>query len=127
MAGGEQRVFGRVADEALARVDLFEGLRAIVIDEVKYKKGQRYLTIVSNHATGRVIWAKKGRNKKVVESFFAGLGAERAALLEIVTCDGAAWIHDVVKVEAPSETWDICLDTFHVVSLGHQGARRGSS
>ena len=104
----------RVADEALARVDLFEGLRAIAIDEVKYKKGQRYLTIVSNHATGRVIWAKKGRNKKVVESFFAGLGAERAALLEIVTCDGAAWTHDVVKVRAPNA--DICLDTFHVVS-----------
>jgi len=104
----------RVTAEALAGVDLLEGLTAIAIDEVKYKKGQRYLTIVSNHATGNVVWAKKGRKKTVVEAFFADLGPERAALLEIVTCDGAAWIHDIVKVRAPNA--DICLDTFHVIS-----------
>lgn len=34
----------RVATEALGRVDLLDGLVAIAIDEVKYKKGQRYLT-----------------------------------------------------------------------------------
>ena len=32
----------RVAEEALGRVDLLEGLVAIAIDEVKYKKGQGY-------------------------------------------------------------------------------------
>ena len=89
---------GRVAAEALARVDLLEGLTTIAIDEVKYKKGHRYLTIVSDHATGKVVWAKKGRKKKVLESFFVELGEDRAAALEIVTCDGASWIHEVVKV-----------------------------
>jgi hypothetical protein len=36
-------------------MDLLEGLVAIAIDEVKYKKGQWYLTVVCDHLTGRVI------------------------------------------------------------------------
>ena len=56
----------RVATEALGRVDLLAGLVAIAIDEVKYKKGQRYLTVVCDHFTGRVVWAAKGRSKDTV-------------------------------------------------------------
>lgn len=36
----------RLADEALGRVDRLDGLVAIAIDEVKYKKGHKYLTVV---------------------------------------------------------------------------------
>ncbi len=53
----------RVATEALGRVDLLDGLVAIAIDEVKYKKGQRYLTVVCDHVTGKVVWAAKGRSQ----------------------------------------------------------------
>ena len=66
----------RVATEALGRVDLLDGLVAIAIDEVKYKKGQRYLTVVCDHLTGRVIWAAKGRTKATVGQFFDALGDE---------------------------------------------------
>ena len=38
----------RLAEEALARVDLLDGLVAVAIDEVKYKKGQRYLSVTWN-------------------------------------------------------------------------------
>lgn len=103
----------RVATEALGRVDLLDGLRAIAIDEVKYKKGHRYLTVVCDHATGRVVWAAKGRSKATVGEFFDALG-DRAADLELVTADGATWITEVVAVRAPGAT--VCLDTFQVVS-----------
>jgi transposase len=103
----------RVATEALGRVDLLEGLVAIAIDEVKYKKGQRYLTVVCDHLTGRVIWAAKGRTKATVGAFFDALGAERAEKLQFVTCDGAEWIRAVVAERAPEAT--ICLDTFHLI------------
>ncbi len=103
----------RVATEALGRVDLLEGLVAIAIDEVKYKKGHRYLTVVCDHVTGQVIWAAKGRSKETVGAFFDALG-DRAADLELVTADGATWITDVVAERAPEAT--VCLDTFHVVS-----------
>jgi transposase len=104
----------RVATEALARVDLLEGLVAVAIDEVKYKKGHRYLTVVCDHLSGRVVWAAKGRSKETVASFFDSLGDERASRLAFVTCDGAEWIRSVVAERAPGAT--VCLDTFHVIS-----------
>jgi transposase len=103
----------RLADEALDRVDLLEGLIAVAIDEVKYKKGHRYLTVVCDHVSGRVVWAAKGRSKDTVGRFFDALG-DRAAGLEFVTADGATWITDVVAQRAPDAI--VCLDTFHVIS-----------
>ena len=103
----------RVAAEALGRVDLLDGLVAVAIDEVKYKKGQRYLTVVCDHFTGKVVWAAKGRSKDTVGEFFDALGAERAAQLQFVSADGATWIRDVVAERAPDAI--VCLDTFHVV------------
>lgn len=104
---------GRVATEALGRIDLLDGLVAIAIDEVKYKKGQRYLTVVCDHMTGRVIWAAKGRTKATVGQFFDALGDERAKNLQFVTCDGAEWIRTVVAQRATGAL--ICLDTFHLI------------
>ena len=104
----------RLLDEAMGRVDLLDGLVAVAIDEVKAKKGQRYLTVVSEPFTGRVVWVTEGRSKATVAEFFDALGAERAAELEIVTADGAEWIRTVVAARAPNA--EICLDTFHVVS-----------
>jgi transposase len=103
----------RVATEALGRVDLLSELVAIAIDEVKYKKGQRYLTVVCDHLTGKVIWAAKGRSKDTVGSFFDALGDERTQQLQFVTCDGAEWIRTVVAERAKGAT--VCLDTFHLI------------
>jgi transposase len=104
----------RVATEALGRVDLLSGLVAVAIDEVKYKKGQRYLTVVCDHMTGKVIWAQKGRTKETVGEFFDALGEKRAGELQFVSCDGAEWIRTVIAERAPGAT--VCLDTFHLVS-----------
>ena len=109
----------RVAEEALGHLDLLDGLVAIAIDEVKYKKGQRYLTIVTSHLTGKVVWAAKGRKKTTVHAFFDALGDERAARLQFVTCDWAEWIRDVVAKRAKDAT--ICLDTYHLVSWATGG------
>lgn len=102
----------RVAKEALGRVDLLDGLVAIAIDEVKYKKGHKYLTVVCDHFTGKVIWAAKGRSKETVGEFFNALG-ERATDVQFVTADGAEWIRLVVADRAPDAI--VCIDTFHVI------------
>ena len=104
----------RVLAEALGRVDLLDGLFAIAVDEVKYKKGQRYLTVVCDHFTGRVVWAAKGRNKDTVAAFFDALGEQRSARLGFVFCDGAEWIRAVFARRA-FEAF-VCLDSFYVVS-----------
>ena len=103
----------RVATEALGRVDLLEGLVAIAIDEVTYKTGHKYLTVVCDHLTGQAIWAAKGRSKETVRAFFDALGEERAGQLQFVTCDGAEWIRSVITERAPEAI--VCLDPFHLI------------
>src|SRR5690606_25534048 len=90
----------RVVAEASGRVDRLDGLRRIGIDEVAYRKGHRYLTVVVDHDTGRLVWAGKGRDKATVSAFFDALGDERAARLTHVSCDAADWITTVVAQRA---------------------------
>ena len=43
--------------------DRFAGLTRIGIDEISYKRGHKYLTVVVDHDTGRLVWAAPGRDK----------------------------------------------------------------
>ncbi len=60
-------IVSRVVEEARAAPDPFDGLRRIGIDEVSYKRGHRYLTVVVDHDSGRLVWAAKGHDKKTLE------------------------------------------------------------
>lgn len=82
----------RVCDEAQQEVDLLDGLRRIGIDEISHRKGQRYLTVVVDHDSGRLVWAAAGRDRKTVERFLDALGEERCKQVELVSCDMAGWI-----------------------------------
>lgn len=104
----------RVVAERAGRVDLLAGLTRIGIDEISYRKGQRYLLAVVDHDTGRLVWAAPGRDQQTLRKFFDALGPERSAALSHVSADGAEWIHDVVTERAPQAV--ICLDAFHVVA-----------
>ncbi|MEU5940961.1 ISL3 family transposase [Micromonospora sp. NPDC047548] len=107
-------IVNRVVDEALAGTDRLAGLTRIGIDEVAYRKGQRYLTLVVDHDTGRLVWAADGRDKATVHTFFDELGPERAAMLTHVSADAAGWIGDVVAQRAPRAVR--CLDPYHMVA-----------
>lgn len=103
----------RVVADGRDTNDLLAGLTQIGIDEIAYRKGQRYLTVIVDHSTGRLVWAAEGRDQKTLGTFFEQLGAQRAALLTHVSCDGAEWIHSLVSQRAPQAL--ICLDAFHAV------------
>jgi transposase len=104
-----------VADEQAKRGDRLEGLRRIGIDELSYRTGQRYITVVVDHETGRLVWAAAGRDRKTVEAFFAELGVERSAKIELVSSDLGEWITRAVAASCPQAI--LCLDPFHVVKL----------
>ena len=38
------------------------GLVQIGVDEVSFRRGQRYLTCVADHRSGAVVWIRPGRN-----------------------------------------------------------------
>jgi transposase len=107
-------IITRVEADFTAGTDRLAGLRRIGIDEVSYKKGHKYLTVVVDHDTGRLVWAAPGRDKKTVRAFFDALGAQRAGQLTHVSADAAEWIGVVVAARAPQAVR--CADPFHVVA-----------
>ena len=110
------RIIERVAaDERLRQGDPLEGLRRIGIDELSFRKGQRYITVVVDHDTGRLVWAAEGRDKQTVLAFFDQLGEERAARIRLVSSDLGEWITRAVLERCPGAT--LCLDPYHVVAL----------
>lgn len=107
-------IITRVAEDAMAGVDRFAGLRRIGIDEISYKRGHRYLTVVVDHDARKLIWAAPGRDKATLRGFFDALGEQRCALITHVSADAADWIADVVAERCPNAVQ--CADAFHVVA-----------
>jgi len=91
----------------------FDNLEEIGIDETSYKKGHKYMTVVVNHKTGGLIWAKKGHGKEVLTEFFKELTEEQRSNIKLVSADGARWIADCITDFCPNA--QRCIDPFHVV------------
>ena len=89
----------RVSWEAVARIvvrvvseqldpERLEHLYRIGVDEVSWRKGHRYLTVVANHdRNGAVVWAGKGKSADTLRRFYDELGPERTTRLEAVSLD----------------------------------------
>jgi transposase len=109
------RIVARVAQEAETStgIDRLAGLRRIGIDEISHKRGHRYLTVVVDHDTGRLVWAAPGHDEATLEQFFDLLGQARSAQLTLISADAAGWIAGVVARRCPAAA--LCLDPFHVV------------
>ena len=107
-------IVARVVAEGFAARDPLQGLRRIGIDEISYKKGHRYITIVVDHDTGRLVWAAPGRDRKTLNTFFTALGESRCAAVTHVSADAAQWIADEVTLHCPSAIR--CADPFHIVA-----------
>ena len=71
------RVVTRIVAEAVAARDPLTGLRRIGIDEISDKSGHRYITILVDFDTGRLVWAAPGRDPKTQNAFFTTLGEGR--------------------------------------------------
>ena len=106
-------IVDRVVADARAAHDPFEELRRIGIDEISYKKGHRYLLVVVDHDTGKLIHAAVGANKATLHAFFDLVGDERCKKISLISADAAPWIAEVVAERCHNAT--LCIDAFHVV------------
>lgn len=68
-------IITRVWADTAEGIHAFAGLRRIGIDEISYKRNHKYLTVVVDHDTGRLVWAKAGRDRATLEEFFDALEA----------------------------------------------------
>jgi transposase len=95
--------------------DPLDGLKLIGIDELSYRKGHNYVTTVTDHESGRIVWAKEGKNAETLMSFFEELGDERCLAIEAVTMDMSKAYIKAVEGKVPHA--QIVFDRFHVQKL----------
>ncbi|EQD73187.1 transposase IS204/IS1001/IS1096/IS1165 family protein, partial [mine drainage metagenome] len=71
------RIIERVMATGLDPTRL-DNLFVIGADEVSWRKGHSYVTLVSNHDTGKFVWGKEGKDTATLDCFFDELGEERS-------------------------------------------------
>ena len=110
-------IAARVVAEAIddSRLD---GLYRIGVDEISYRRGHQYLTVVADHDGKGVIWVAKGKRGAALEAFFDVLGPERAEQLRAVSMDFGTVYRDATRRKAPSAV--ICFDPFHTIQLANR-------
>lgn len=112
---------GHIVERVVARkldTKRLDELYAIGLDEVSYRKGHKYLSIVADHRSGDPVWIGEGRSQQTVSGFFDELGPERSQKLKVVSMDMCAPYIAEVKERAPQA--QICFDPFHVVKLANE-------
>jgi transposase len=111
------RIIARTVEDAVSERRL-DGLRRIGIDEVSFRRGHRYLTLVVDHDCGRIVWASEGaRAKESLDGFLEALGNERARQIEAVSIDMAPGYYQALRERLPAAA--LCIDPFHVVRLAN--------
>jgi transposase len=111
------RIVRRVVASELAHRPL-RGLSVIGVDEVSYRRGQRYLTLVADHTDGAVVWAGDGRGAATLGRFFDELGSEETGKLRAVTIDMSGGYQKALRDRCAQAI--VCFDPFHVVALANR-------
>jgi transposase len=87
------RTVGSIIERVVRRKrpgNLLKGLRRMGVDELSYRKQHHYVTLVTDHATGRIIWGAEGKGADTLKKFFKELGSEGCKDIDVVTMDMSA-------------------------------------
>jgi len=93
-----------------------EGVESIGVDEIAWKRGHKYLTVVYqiDAACTRLLWVGQHRKAKTLLRFFRWFGADRSAKLRFICSD--MW-KPYLKVIARKAAHAVhVLDRFHIMS-----------
>jgi transposase len=103
-----RRLVGEHLDTA--RLD---GIYRIGVDEIAYRKGRKFLTVVADHDTGRVVFVGEGRTQHVFGEFLQSLGEAGRERIEAVSMDMTPIYRKATIAHVPHAK--VCLDPFHVI------------
>jgi transposase len=90
-------------------------LYRIGVDEISYKRGHEYITIVADHDSGNVVWCAEGRTTEVLQRFFDELGEEGRDRIVAISMDLGHAYAKAARESIPHAR--ICLDPFHVMAF----------
>lgn len=93
------------------------GLRLLAVDEIALLKGHRYMTVVLDYETGRVVWMGEGRRTETLAAFFELMSPEERAAVEAVAIDMWAPYRRAVRRYLPGAR--VVYDLYHVVANYH--------
>jgi transposase len=107
-------IIERVVDvqKRMNKGNQLDGVTRIGVDEVSYRRGHRYLTVVVDHDSGRLLFAHKGKDAAAIEAFFDDIGAA-AENIKLVSLDASPTFNEVCQRRCPQA--ELCMDPFHVV------------
>lgn len=93
------------------------GIKSIGIDEVQWKKGHKYQTLVYQIDAGRkrLLWIGPDRTAKTLLRFFRFFGKERTAQLQFICSD--MWQAYLKVIQKKASHAVHILDRFHVMQL----------
>lgn len=97
-----------------------KGIAAIGIDEIQWRLGHHYLTLVYQIEDGckRLLWIGMERTKESIEGFFSYLGEDGCKGLKFICSDMWQPYLDVVAAKAKAAVH--VLDRFHIVARIHK-------
>lgn len=107
-----KRIEQTYLEEEYGQTD-YSNLSVLAVDEIAIRKGHRYLTVVLDYQTGRVVWMGQERTAEALESFFAGMTDEQRTAISAVAMD--MWDPYIKAVREAVPQAKIVFDFFHVV------------
>jgi transposase len=108
---------GTIIDRVVAeRLDdrRLTALERVGVDEISWRRRHRYLTVVADHDTGRIVWLADGRNSHTLQAFFEELG-ERKHSIRAFSIDLSGAYAKAIREQLPDAR--IAYDPFHVVRV----------
>lgn len=106
-------IMARAVRRGLARRSL-RGLHHLGVDEVASKRGHRYLTVVNDHDSDRVVHVAIGRKKSALSSFYAKLTPAQRRAIRVVTMDMWEAFISATRECIPDADEKIAFDKFHI-------------
>lgn len=97
--------------------DAWQNVRTLGVDEIAWRKGHSYLTMVYQLDEGRkrLLWVGRDREKQTLEQFFRILKPDRSENVEFVCSD--MWKAYLEVIAARAQNAVHVLDRFHVMRL----------
>lgn len=93
----------------------YEGVTAIGVDEIQWRKGHHYLSVVYqiNEGARRLLWVGEERKVKTLLKFFRWFGKEKSESLEYVASD--MWKPYLKVIARKAKNALNVLDRFHIM------------
>lgn len=109
---------GRIVERVVKRkrpLNPLVNLQYIGVDELSYRKQHHYVTLVSDHQNGCIVWGAEGKGADTLLAFLDELGEEGRARIKVVTMDMSQAYIKAVRERLPLA--QIVFDRFHVQQL----------